>query len=182
MIDEAQFWHFRPAVLQLVLRQNLIGCEIGVDRGINAYNMLNNLNIEKLYLIDPYYPQSEEFDESGERKYIKGEYREAYTQAREVLSKFEDKVEWIMKPTIKVNEIPDFSLDFVYIDGDHKYESVMADIDWATTKVRGGGIIGGHDFHEDHTGVVKAVLDTFDRSRIYTINRDWWAIQNIIEI
>ena len=183
MIDEAQFWHFRPAVLQLVLRQNLIGCEIGVDKGINSYNILNSLNIEKLYLIDPYYPQSEEFNEDKERFYIAGDIlRPAYEQARNILNKFEDKIEWIIKPTEEVDEIADFSLDFVYIDGDHSYESVLKDISWAIDKVKDKGIIGGHDFHEDHTGVIKAVLDTFGRNRIYTINRDWWIIQNVTQI
>ncbi len=32
----------------------LVGAEIGVKRGENAEDILNNLNIEALYLIDPW--------------------------------------------------------------------------------------------------------------------------------
>lgn len=36
--------------------------------------------------------------------------------------------------------------DFVYIDGDHEYNSVMADIKAWQPKVRVGGIVSGHDY------------------------------------
>ena len=35
--------------------------------------------------------------------------------------------------------------DFVFIDGDHRYESVRRDIQAWLPKVRPGGIMGGHD-------------------------------------
>lgn len=38
------------------------------------------------------------------------------------------------------------SLDYVYIDGDHRYKSVMRDIVVWWPKVRPGGILAGHDF------------------------------------
>ena len=40
----------------------------------------------------------------------------------------------------------DHSLDFVYLDGDHEYESVKADILSWISKVKIGGTIGGHDY------------------------------------
>ena len=45
-----------------------------------------------------------------------------------------------------VNDFPDDSLDFVYIDGDHELKFVTEDIrEWAK-KVKPGGIIAGHDY------------------------------------
>jgi hypothetical protein len=40
----------------------------------------------------------------------------------------------------------DDSLDFVFIDGDHRYEFVKADIEAWVPKVKSGGIIAGHDY------------------------------------
>lgn len=49
------------------------------------------------------------------------------------------------------------SVDVVYIDADHEYESVSADIDAWLPKVRSGGFIGGHDYHDGFLGVRRAV-------------------------
>ncbi len=41
---------------------------------------------------------------------------------------------------------PDNSIDFVYIDADHSYESVKNDINAWLPKVKIGGILAGHDY------------------------------------
>ena len=59
-----------------------------------------------------------------------------------------------------VRWIPDDSLDFVFIDGNHSYENVLEDITEWTKKVKPGGIVAGHDYKEDKVnnyGVVEAV-------------------------
>lgn len=43
----------------------------------------------------------------------------------------------------------DGSLDFVYIDGNHRYEQVVADLAAWVPKVRAGGIVAGHDYRKD---------------------------------
>lgn len=40
----------------------------------------------------------------------------------------------------------DTSLDFVFIDGDHRYECVKADIKAWLPKMKRGGILAGHDY------------------------------------
>jgi len=49
----------------------------------------------------------------------------------------------------------------VFIDGDHEYDSVRADIDAWRPLVREGGIICGHDHCDDHPAVVRAVNESF---------------------
>lgn len=54
--------------------------------------------------------------------------------------------------------VPDGSLDFVYIDAAHDFDNVMLDLITWSKKVRGGGIVAGHDYDRPHRkGVVPAV-------------------------
>ena len=57
----------------------------------------------------------------------------------------------------------DGSLDFVFIDGDHSYESVRDDIAAWFPKLVPGGLIAGHDFSPDFPGVVWAVIEAFGK-------------------
>jgi len=171
-------WHYRMAWLQLALRENLVGIEIGVDKGTNARFMLSNLSIKKLYLVDPYFEQSEEFTPDGERPYIESTpYREAYEIAKRILKPYEDKIEWLIGTTEEViDKVPDDSLDFCYIDGCHEYKFVKLDIELCLPKVKQFGIIGGHDFVNEHPGVCKAVIEKFGRDNLFVAGRDWWII------
>lgn len=57
------------------------------------------------------------------------------------------------------------SMDFVFIDADHSYEAVKDDIAHWCGKVRPGGWVGGHDYHQrKFPGVVKAVDEAFGNS------------------
>lgn len=72
-------------------------------------------------------------------------------------------------------EFKDGSVDFVYIDANHKYESVLEDIATWLPKVREFGCIGGHDFH--HGGVQLAVRESFVNKFIKTYEDTSWFIQ-----
>lgn len=45
-----------------------------------------------------------------------------------------------------LSQLPDSSLDAVYIDADHSYEGCYNDLQLAFKKVRSGGYIAGHDY------------------------------------
>jgi hypothetical protein len=69
---------------------------------------------------------------------------------------------------LAADDVEDGSLDFVFIDADHTYEAVAADIKAWWPKVRLGGTLAGHDY-VNHTlkngvsfGVIQAV-DEFSR-------------------
>jgi predicted O-methyltransferase YrrM len=66
----------------------------------------------------------------------------------------------------------DGALDFVFIDAQHHYQGVKADIEAWTPKVRKGGIIAGHDI--DHEGVKRAVEEAFPKSEI--LGRYIWVV------
>lgn len=54
--------------------------------------------------------------------------------------------------------IEDDSLDFCYIDGDHRFDGVMMDLICWARKVRPGGIVAGHDYYRfREAGIVPAI-------------------------
>jgi predicted O-methyltransferase YrrM len=75
-------------------------------------------------------------------------------------------------------EFDDYSLDFVFIDADHTYESVLKDIYAWYTKVRTGGILSGHDY-SSWSGV-KMAVDKFTKENDYKLQKfkgDVWFIE-----
>lgn len=67
--------------------------------------------------------------------------------------------------------------DVVYIDGDHSYEAVRADIDAYSRKVAAGGWLCGHDYHAGYQGVIWAV-DEWRENRPVTVYADGsWAVR-----
>jgi hypothetical protein len=79
-------------------------------------------------------------------------------------------------------DIPD-NLDFVYIDGNHKYEFVKQDIEAYYPKIKIGGVIGGHDIDNgtcpNHSGLTKAVLEFVIKHNLELQigGNDWWAFK-----
>ncbi len=55
----------------------------------------------------------------------------------------------------------DGMLDFVFIDADHSYEGVKADITAWWPKMVRGGIFSGHDYREERGYGVKQAVDEF---------------------
>jgi predicted O-methyltransferase YrrM len=51
-----------------------------------------------------------------------------------------------------------YKIDMVFIDGDHRYETVVKDIKKAFELLKPGGLICGHDYdHPNWPGVKQAV-------------------------
>jgi hypothetical protein len=59
------------------------------------------------------------------------------------------------------------SLDFVYIDANHSYAHVAADILTWGAKVTPAGFIGGHDYSPAFPGVVRAVQEATARRQVF---------------
>lgn len=133
-------------------RNDLVGCEIGVRHGNNAYAMLHFLPIKKLYLID--------IDTSIIRPQVAKNKKVIILEG-----KSQDIAKYIPK-----------HLDFVYIDGDHSYNSCYLDLSLYEDKTR---ILGGHDFSPEYKGVVEAVTG-FASSRNYKVfgnlEKEYWMI------
>lgn len=142
----------RSSQQQLLHKKDLVGVEIGVWRAGNAVDMLSNLDIKKLYLIDPYAIYTDGIRTFHEDGFKAAKLRQG---AIDAIEEFKDKVVWIYKSSMEAEV--DEELDFVYIDGDHMYHEVMKDMEKWTAKVKSGGLVSGHDY--DILATASAVQD-----------------------
>jgi predicted O-methyltransferase YrrM len=70
-------------------------------------------------------------------------------ETRQRLARFGDRAEiWRMESGEAAARVPDGSLDFVYIDANHSYEAVKRDLRLWYPKVRGDGLMSGHDYFD----------------------------------
>src|SRR3989344_5155211 len=83
----------RPMIkfIEKNLNGQLTGVEIGVFRGHNTENILKKLNINKLYLVDPYVS----YRDGGGNPYKS--LNEAEKETRRKIKKYEDRVILIKK-------------------------------------------------------------------------------------
>lgn len=124
------------------------GAEIGVASGRNAKVMFQEISNLHLYLVDPW---------QGYFRYSQELCDRRYTGAMRLLESY-NKTVLRMTSIEAAQKIEDGSLDFCYIDGDHRFDAVMTDIILWAPKVRKGGIVAGHDYYEFYqAGVVSAV-------------------------
>ncbi|KCV82564.1 hypothetical protein ATO10_06466 [Actibacterium atlanticum] len=153
----------RKSVLDLFKKRGR-GAEIGVFAGNFTRKILHDVNPTKLYLVDPWI----NFDDPGLEKswYSKGSTHDMDQLYQKLRSKYDRRVangqvEFLRGTAAEMMpQVEDESLDFVYIDGDHRYESVKIDLALAYQKIKPGGIIAADDhvlgyWWED--GVVRAL-------------------------
>ena len=177
---DSYFFHGAPRpMFESIKKSNmkdLVGVEIGTQKGINAYNILRLLPVKKLYLIDPYIYYNYKGQSNGavDSDSLQNKF---YKDAKETLSSYDDKIEFITKKSEEaIDNVPN-NLDFVYIDGNHDYSYIKRDIEMYYPKVKKGGFFGGHDIHLND--VFKAVSE-FKNKKDKKINIervDWWFIK-----
>lgn len=134
------------------------GAEIGVWEGSYAEHLCQTIPGLTLTCVDPWRPMKD----YHERKNDAARLERAYQITQERLKSY-DCTFLRMTSLEAVQRIPDGSLDFVYIDGNHSKASVLADLRAWSPKVRSGGIVAGHDYRSDDRKAFIEVKDAVDQ-------------------
>lgn len=134
----------REEIIPSVLTNNNlngIGVEIGVFKGQFSKHILENWS-GKLYMVDPWRELDNYIDSSNHKN-----HPTAYLEAMNSIRGYEDRAFMIRAlSTQAVDLFEDESLDFIYIDGNHTYESVKEDMELWFPKLKKGGLFAGHDY------------------------------------
>jgi len=156
----------------LTSRCHKLGVEIGVNQGRNIIYIAQRLpKLERIIGVDPYKAPT---GEPGNQKSYQTVLRELIKHPQIRLSII--KLSSIRAATLFANEI----FDFIFIDGDHTYKAVKADILAWLPKVKTRGLLIGHDYnrHEKERGwrVRQAVHEVLDSNYNIQLEDDfvWW--------
>lgn len=119
-----------------------VGAEIGVERGKYSKVLFSGIPGLRLHLVDAWTAY--------------GKYRPHVNQTEldEMIPTVENRLgsyDYVIHRGFSmdaVNNFDDNSLDFVYIDANHKIPWCLDDICAWSEKVRSGGIVSGHDYYK----------------------------------
>jgi len=175
----------RLELYQETLPKGGIGVEVGVQNGDNAALLMEATQPQTMALVDPWKEWDAWPDVSQEEHYKS--YRRVADRFQEeiragqvliIRSVLDDVFEAFctMRPSTGMM-VP--SLDWIYIDGDHRYDAALEDLRAANVIVKPDGVIAGHDYvSQDRSrwakkrnyGVIEAVAQ-FERES------DWRLVE-----
>jgi len=159
------------AVKRLFGDVQIEGAEVGVDTGYHAFQILSDWGdgLRLLHLID-----------------INPDIKDV---VNEKLQEFNNYQLYIGDSVELANTCSDESLEFVYLDDDHSYDGVTASCEAWWSKLKIGGVFGGHDYckviRKSADPTSKAV-DDFIMNKIpfanplqylHTEHNDWWFVK-----
>jgi len=151
------------------------GVEVGVRHGDFAEYILRNCwTLQTYWAVDPYLPYKdlEYMFTQEEQNKIKEEAAKRLWAYSDNTEHTDPTLQWIYLPSkiaaqgFSNQRGAEPSLDFVFIDAEHTYESVLRDILSWIGHIRPGGILMGHDYSMKG---VKAAVNDF---HYYTVNRE----------
>jgi hypothetical protein len=166
--DPSSHGDYRDFLLRNLPKRSA-GCEVGVWKGEFSERILKIVQPRKLFLVDPwlFLPEFPGTWYGGTASRNQNDMDEIY---QEVLQKVGERKNTVIlrKSTSELtDEIQDGELDWVYIDGNHEYKYVLADLVYFNEKVKGGGIICGDDYDrntEKNYPIARAVQEYLRQS------------------
>lgn len=125
--------------------QEIRGAEIGVLGGETSAVLLDRIPRLHLYMVDPWlrhHFMCKGKAQVWDKRFMNDSFVRAITHTA-----FAKDRRTICRTTSKkaAVQIEDESLDFVFIDADHRYEGVLEDLRAWYPKIKPGGLFSGHD-------------------------------------
>lgn len=152
----------RKLWLEKLVKDNnfTLGAELGVHEGVTHFHLLDTCPNLTMIGVDVYRRQQEKYWDAVAKE----------------LPKYGIRSRFYRQPTVEAaSNVGTGELDFVFIDADHKYTSVWADISAWAPKVRKGGYVTGHDCNDPD--VKRAVIEFFGADGYETAQDDVWYVK-----
>jgi len=144
-----------------VARQNVLVAEIGSWKGLST--LFLGLQVRpyrgKVFVIDHWRGDPGDQVIIAKQRDVFGIFRRNMI----MMSLWHTEVFPLLMDSLTASQIfADHILDLVFIDADHRYDAVKADIDNWLPKVKVGGIISGHDCHCKYTNCSQRQKEEID--------------------
>jgi len=164
----------RGRTLKILIQSEADICkiaEIGIFKSGTCRYLLEELNglISQYWAVDPWASITSswiEKDISNEK------WQNNYLQACQLMTLFPQLHIVRAKSMEAARLFSDGYFDLVFLDADHSYEAVKADIETWLPLIRKKGILIGHDYGEP--GVVQAVDECFGTANIERLRATIW--------
>ncbi len=169
--------HIRQGYM-LAVMANALGwrrvAELGVRKGNTAELILRFAPTVEYVGVDAWQAVAGDQNEPGFTDYGQPDMEEWKAIASDLLRSYGERGRLIQAMTVDAAKMFEpGTFDCVFIDADHRYEHVLADIDAWRPLVRAGGWITGHDW--DWPSVKKAVCERFPEP--VTLVPNCWGVQ-----
>lgn len=134
-IDKLEVLLDRKALLSR-MPKGVICAEVGVAEGEFSRQILDIMQPEHLHLIDLWHEKSERYADAMGPTIARVD-----SELKTGIVAIHRGYSWDM-----ISQLPDDSLDWIYIDAAHDYHSVKRDLDATLPKMKVGSWICGHDY------------------------------------
>ncbi len=138
--------------------------EIGVDHGYYSYYLLKHSKLDLLWSVDPFQGKQARYADEAQS------YLQQFGERSQLLRMYSHEAANMAQSAGR-------RFGFVYIDGDHSYGGVKADIAAWWPLVFHGGILAGHDYVAvERCGVIEAVNEFCAAHGLQlAVTREPWA-------
>lgn len=152
--------HRSDEILKRLPDGPVIGAEIGVFAGATSARLLRRDDLT-LFMVDTWEPFIADniliaSKEEQEKNLTAAIAETDYAKSRRHIMR--------MPSSVAAGMVEDGVLDFVFIDGDHSYRAVSADISAWLPKLKKGGILCGHDYANSEYMFGNEVKHAVDRA------------------
>lgn len=154
------------------------GAEIGVYRGRTTFALLKACPELNLVAVDQWKHISKKTPKAVEIGLAGNDMDSAFRYFIRNANLYKAQLTILRGGSVEMSKkVKDGSLDFVFIDADHRYGAALADIKAWTPKVKEEGTICGHDYdHPRFPGVTKAIIECFGDNHAYGgVDYVWYA-------
>lgn len=147
-----------------------VGSWLGRSASYMGIEILNSQKNIKFYCVDTW-PESEKDNETSLHN-----QKNLYSEFLQNIKPIKSSIIPYRMSSIEASKLfEDESVEFVFIDACHDYESVKSDLNSWFPKVKKGGVIAGHDYYENEWFEVKKAVDEFfiDKTNLSSSEKCW---------